>query len=46
MKQIVPPNRGYEAKIYIDNEEVAGQMNASLSQKAEVINITNKITGE
>lgn len=45
-KQVIPPNRGYDALVYIDNIEVAGQMNASVSQTTNVIDITNKITGE
>ena len=45
-KQIIPPNRGYDALVYINNIEIAGQTNASVSQNTNVIDITNKITGE
>lgn len=45
-KTVIPPNRGYDALVYIDDTEVAGQMNASVSQNTNIIDITNKITGE
>lgn len=46
MRQIIPPNRGYDALISIDDTVVGGQINASLFQTVAVIDITNKITGE
>lgn len=45
MKQITPPNRGYDAKVVIDEIEIGGQQNAALSQEVKIIDITNQIDG-
>lgn len=45
-KTILPTHRGFDAKIYINDIEVGGQQNAQLNRTANIINITNKITGE
>lgn len=45
-RQVLPPNRGYDAVVKINGIIVAGQSNVTIDQTMVPINITNKITGE